>query len=332
MTVAQPDRLHGGFFPRIGGRIWPRAIYAILTCRHCASVKALSRGARTKLALLLAFCRGAELIILDEATSGLDPMAAEEVLQALIGHVASEGTTVFFSSHQIAEIEQIADHVASSIRVAQFSKAPLDDLREPFAVSNWCSTVMLPSRNFDSPGMRDSSAEGRVLTVLASGDAEQIIEEARSFGSVSAEVLPITLKEIFLETHLEGALTCCGTRPGSTPAGGSSLDLGSSSRGTCQCARPIPRLCKACSISPATSPTQTDLLASNSIRQRRSPAAFRGYIWDSAHTRKHVLHVGSVCGVAGCRWALSPGGPVRHSRSRCRCRAAACASCARPPI
>src|SRR6185369_16731908 len=75
-------------------------------------VKALSRGMRTKLALLLALCRGAELLVLDEPTSGLDPAMTEEVLQALVAHVASEQLTVFFSSHQIAEVDQIADHVA----------------------------------------------------------------------------------------------------------------------------------------------------------------------------------------------------------------------------
>ncbi len=53
-------------------------------------IKALSRGTRTKLALLLALCRGAELLILDEPTSGLDPAMAEEVLQALVRHAGSE--------------------------------------------------------------------------------------------------------------------------------------------------------------------------------------------------------------------------------------------------
>ena len=75
-------------------------------------IKDLSRGTRTKLALLLALCRGADLLILDEPTSGLDPAMAEDVLQALVGHVAGEEMTVFFSSHQIAEVDQIADHIA----------------------------------------------------------------------------------------------------------------------------------------------------------------------------------------------------------------------------
>ena len=93
-------------------------------------VKALSRGMRTKLALLLALCRGAELLILDEPTSGLDPAMTEEVLQALVGHVAGEEMTVFFSSHQIAEVDQIADRVAIIDRGRVVVAGALDDLRE----------------------------------------------------------------------------------------------------------------------------------------------------------------------------------------------------------
>jgi ABC-type uncharacterized transport system ATPase subunit/ABC-type transport system involved in multi-copper enzyme maturation permease subunit len=73
-------------------------------------VKALSKGMRTKLDLLLALARRPELLILDEPSEGLDPVSIEELLQSLVA-AAAEGTSVFFSSHQIAEVERIADHV-----------------------------------------------------------------------------------------------------------------------------------------------------------------------------------------------------------------------------
>src|SRR4029077_5421080 len=92
-------------------------------------VKALSRGMRTKLALLLALCRGADLLVLDEPTSGLSPAATEEVLQALVAHVAGEGMTVLFSSHQIAEVDQIADRVAIIDRGRTIVSGALDDIR-----------------------------------------------------------------------------------------------------------------------------------------------------------------------------------------------------------
>src|SRR5207249_4681902 len=69
-----------------------------------------SKGMRTKLALVLALARLPELLILDEPSEGLDPGAAEQMLAAVV-RAASEGAAVFFSSHQISEVERIADHV-----------------------------------------------------------------------------------------------------------------------------------------------------------------------------------------------------------------------------
>src|ERR1700691_2529260 len=73
-------------------------------------VKSLSKGMRTKLGLLMAFARQPELLILDEPSEGLDPVGIEELLEGLVAR-CSEGTTIFFSSHQIAEVERIADQV-----------------------------------------------------------------------------------------------------------------------------------------------------------------------------------------------------------------------------
>src|SRR5437867_4616880 len=73
-------------------------------------VKSLSKGMRTKLALLLAFARRPELLILDEPSEGLDPVGIELLLQMLVAQ-ASQGVPIFFSSHQIAEVERVADDI-----------------------------------------------------------------------------------------------------------------------------------------------------------------------------------------------------------------------------
>jgi ABC-2 type transport system ATP-binding protein len=66
---------------------------------------------RSKLMLLLAISHEAELLVLDEPTDGLDPVSVEEMLRVLVS-LAASGTTVFFSTHQLAEVKQIADHIA----------------------------------------------------------------------------------------------------------------------------------------------------------------------------------------------------------------------------
>jgi ABC-type multidrug transport system ATPase subunit len=199
MTVEEIVRFTASFYPR-----WRRDLEERYTRRFelppARKVKALSRGMRTKLALLLALCRGAELLILDEPTSGLDPAMSEEVLQAIVGHVASGDVTVFFSSHQIAEIDQIADRVAIIDRGRIVVSGALDALRESYRRIQLVFDGDAPDARFRTPGVERLRRSGRVLTVVSSGGAGPLLDEARALGPVSVDVVPVTLKEIFLET------------------------------------------------------------------------------------------------------------------------------------
>lgn len=199
MTVAEMIRFTGAFFPRWRADLEQRYLRTFELPLD-RKVKALSRGMRTKLALLLALCRGAELLILDEPTSGLDPAMTEEVLRALVNHVAGEELTVFFSSHQIAEVDQIADRVVIIDRGRAVVAGALDELRESFRRIQLVFDGEAPQAEFRAPGVLRVRREGRVLTVLSSAGALKVLEEARALNPVSVDVVPVTLKEIFLET------------------------------------------------------------------------------------------------------------------------------------
>ena len=199
MTVAEMIRFTAPFFPRWRADLETRYLRRF-ELPPDRGVKALSRGMRTKLALLLALCRGAELLILDEPTSGLDPAMTEEVLQALVTHAAGEAMTVFFSSHQIAEIEQIADRVVIIDRGRAVVSGGLDDLKDSFRRVQLVFDREAPDATFRAPGVARVRRKGRVLSVLSSAGTQDLLDEAHGLNPVSVDVAPVTLKEIFLET------------------------------------------------------------------------------------------------------------------------------------
>jgi ABC-2 type transport system ATP-binding protein len=199
MTVAEMIRFTAAFYPTWRRDLEERYLRSF-DLPADRKVKALSRGMRTKLALLLALSRGAELLILDEPSSGLDPAMTEEILQALVRHVASEEMTVFFSSHQIAEVDQIADRVAIIDRGRAVVAGELETLREEYRRIQLVFDGQAPQPSFRAAGAVRVRREGRVLTVLSSAGSESILAEARALNPVSVDVLPVTLKEIFLET------------------------------------------------------------------------------------------------------------------------------------
>jgi ABC-2 type transport system ATP-binding protein len=199
VTVAELLRFTAAFYPC--WRADRAAEYlAAFELRNEATVKELSRGTRTKLALLVALSTGAELLILDEPTSGLDPAAIEQVLKIIVQQAGRDGTTVLFSSHQLADVEQIADHVAIVDRGRVVVDGALDDLRAAYRRIHLVFDGAAPDVALQTRGVVSQRREGRVLSVLARSAEADVIAEARALHPTSVDVLPVTLKEIFLET------------------------------------------------------------------------------------------------------------------------------------
>src|SRR5262249_50706425 len=132
-----------------------------------------------------------------------DPAMAEDVLRALVGEAADGRTTILFSSHQIAEVDQIADRVVIVDRGRAVLAGPLDELKEGFQRVRLVLDGDAPAFSFRSPGVRRVRRDGHVLSLLASGRVDAVLDEARTLHPVSVDVTPLTLKEIFLETTTE---------------------------------------------------------------------------------------------------------------------------------
>src|SRR2546425_4521248 len=95
-----------------------------------AKIKDLSKGQKARAGLLVALAYRPELLVLDEPSSGLDPIVRRDILGAVIRTIADEGRTVLFSSHLLGEVEQVADHVTMISRGTIALSAPLRTLKE----------------------------------------------------------------------------------------------------------------------------------------------------------------------------------------------------------
>jgi len=196
MTVAQIVRFTKSFFP-LWNHDLERRLLEQFELPLERRIRQLSKGMRTKLALLLGFARGCELLILDEPTEGLDPVAIEDVLQIVVS-LAAQGMTVFFSSHQIAEVEQVADHVLMIDRGKLVLDAPMDQIKEQYRQIQAVFPDPVEERDFRVAGIENVRTEGRTVSLVASHNVESIVEHVRMLRAGSIDVVPLSLKEIFL--------------------------------------------------------------------------------------------------------------------------------------
>ena len=101
-----------------------------------AKVRSLSKGQKARAGLLVALAYRPELLVLDEPSSGLDPIVRRDILGAIIRTIADEGRTVLFSSHLLQEVEQVADHVTMIHAGRILVSARLDEIRESHRVGD----------------------------------------------------------------------------------------------------------------------------------------------------------------------------------------------------
>ena len=99
-----------------------------------ARIRNLSKGEKARAGLLVALAHRPELLVLDEPSSGLDPIVRRDILGAVIRTIADEGRTVLFSSHLLEEVERVADHVTMISQGRIVLSAPLDAIKESHRV------------------------------------------------------------------------------------------------------------------------------------------------------------------------------------------------------
>ena len=142
-----------------------------------AKIRNLSKGMRAKVALSLAMAFDPELLILDEPTSGLDPLVRRSFLESMIDRAAS-GQTVFLSSHQIHEVERVADWVAilhqGKIQVA----APLDELKSNCHLLSYAlrDPLLAPPEALQDLRVLQRTQSGRTVRLLVQGLTEKTLE------------------------------------------------------------------------------------------------------------------------------------------------------------
>lgn len=97
-------------------------------------IKQLSKGMKMKFALAVALSHKAELLIMDEPTAGLDPLARSELLEILADLIQDERKSVFFSTHITSDLDKVADFVTFLNQGEIVLSAPMDDVLEKYGV------------------------------------------------------------------------------------------------------------------------------------------------------------------------------------------------------
>jgi ABC-2 type transport system ATP-binding protein len=155
----------------------------------------LSNGNQTKVWLLLALCQGADLLILDEPTTALDPITVDQLMRVLAADALDRGCTIFFSSHQLEEVERIAEYVGFIDHGNLLMEAQLDDIKSEFRLITAAGSS-LPAQT--STHVLSVEVEQNFYRYLVTRDTERFAADLSRNGATITSIAPLSLREIFL--------------------------------------------------------------------------------------------------------------------------------------
>ncbi|MEN6459818.1 MAG: ABC transporter ATP-binding protein [Syntrophomonas sp.] len=196
-TVAEMYNLGSRLYP---GWDWERCrqLHKQYNLPDTQRIRNLSRGQAVQANLVLALSIRPYLLLLDEPTAGLDPVVRRAFMQTIIDEVAERGTTIFYSTHNLNDLEQSADHIASLWQGQLLFSSSLDELKSSLSRIRVVLDDSTEETLASLPGLIDLQHNGRVQIITIKGDTSGAIQQLQEFKPLLIEQLDLSLEEIFL--------------------------------------------------------------------------------------------------------------------------------------
>jgi ABC-2 type transport system ATP-binding protein len=179
-------------------RAYRQQLYERLNLEPGRQVKEYSHGNKQKIGIVAAFMGKPDLLILDEPTTGLDPLVQQTVME-LVAEAKNEGRTVFFSSHILPEVQEVCDRVGI-IREGQLIKTERVETltKQQFKRLHLTLRQSPPADAFAIDGVTETGRDGQMVLFEIRQGLDKVIEAAVPYGIEDIETPVVTLEEIFL--------------------------------------------------------------------------------------------------------------------------------------
>ncbi len=207
MRVAQLEEYVSPLYPT-----WDASLAARLRERFQLPmdrpIRTFSRGERMKAALLCVLAPRPKLLLMDEPFSGMDAIVKDELVRGLLESAGAEGWTVLLSSHDIGELELLADRVGILAEGRLRLNASMDEMRGRFKRVEVTASDSSPMNGIDANWMSVERSGNRLGFVADTSDESSLASElSRRFPAARVEVRPATLREVFVSVASRTAPT-----------------------------------------------------------------------------------------------------------------------------
>jgi ABC-2 type transport system ATP-binding protein len=176
-----------------------RKLCSIFPLNPNQRISTFSKGMQRQAGLILAISCCPDILLLDEAFDGLDPVIRNAVRRILIEHVARYNMTVIISSHNLRELEDLCDHIGLLHKGGILLDKDIDSLKLNLCKFHCGFTKAPPKEAFDQLNILKFDRRGNLLTFTAKGHRSEIESYLETFHPLFLESIPLTLEEVFIQ-------------------------------------------------------------------------------------------------------------------------------------
>ena len=192
-TIRELRQFYKGLYPNFSDARFD-ALRDIFPLDVKQPLRRFSKGMQKQAAFWLAICTQPDYLILDEPVDGLDPVMRKQVWSVILEDVATRGTTVLVSSHNLRELEDVCDHVGVMHHGKLLLERSLSDLQDNMVKVQLVTEYPIPS----SLDVVHSEQVGRIQTLIVRGSHDTVQELLAQCHPMLCDLLPLSLEEIFI--------------------------------------------------------------------------------------------------------------------------------------
>lgn len=195
MSIAQFMNYMSAFYPRWDGQ-YATKLLAMMSVDPGKKIRELSKGQQARVGLCAAQAHRPELLVLDEPSSGLDPVARSEILAAVIRTVVDEGRSVLLSSHLLEEVERVCDHLLFFDHGRVLLSEPMDAVLENHYQISLRSRTRVPWASL--PGVLQATEDGGEWQLFCFAEIGTLSAQLERQGAQILQKRRLSLTETFL--------------------------------------------------------------------------------------------------------------------------------------
>ena len=192
-TIRELKTFYKGLYPAFSEERFS-ALGDIFKLDQRQPLRRFSKGMQKQAAFWLAICTQPDYLVLDEPVDGLDPVMRKQVWSVILEDVATRGTTVLVSSHNLRELEDVCDHVGVLHEGKMLLERSLSDLQENIVKVQLVTDRPVPPEL----NVLHKSMTGRIQTLIVRGDRREIAGLLQQCNPLLCDLLPLSLEEIFI--------------------------------------------------------------------------------------------------------------------------------------